>query len=213
MKPPNTMKKLIFLSLIILTFTQCAPQMTAEWSKTGYVKSPAKSILVLAMVKTLEGRQSLENFIIEDLKKNHSNYKFVRGLDVFPPNQAKYSEEEALEKIKSLNVDLILTTAFVKAYTSQVYVPGDNVYVPYYYNVGRQIYSTYDIMSTPGYYENMDNFVLVSNLYDLREGNDEKKAMIWQGQSEVMAPSSITSGASDYADNLVKYLDKNNILP
>ncbi len=197
----------------MISTQSCAPTMNAEWSKPNYSKQPAKSILILALTKGLEARQSLETNIIQDLQKNHSNYTFYKGLDLFPPNAQQYSEQEVTDLIQSKGIDLVLTTSFVKAYTSQVYVPGDNVYVPYYYNVGRQIYSTYDIISTPGYYENMDNFVLVSNLYDLREGDTEKSSMIWQGESEVVSPGTVSAGADDYSRNLVKYLDKNNILP
>ncbi len=200
--------------LILVTFLlqSCAPSMNAEWSKPDYSKQPAKTILVIALTQSLESRQSLESNIVNNLKDKH-NYVYYKGLDLFPPNQSEYTEEQITDAIQKNNIDIILTTSFVKAYNSKVYVPGDDAYVPYYYNVGRQIYSTYDIISTPGYYENIENFVLVSNLYDLREGSTEKSSMVWQGESEVMSPSTVSSGAYDYAKNLVRYLDKNDILP
>ncbi len=209
------MSRLLYLvtALSILAYS-CVPSMSAEWSKPNYSKKPAKSILVLALTQTLEARQSIENSIVEEMRNKYDGYTYYKGLDLFPPNvDQKITEERINEIIEEKNIELVLTTSFVKAYNDQVYVPGDNAYVPYYYNLGRQIYSTWDIISTPGYYENVENFVLVSNLYDLREGDTKESAMVWQGESAVTSPSSITSGAYDYADNLVKYMYKNNILP
>ncbi len=209
------MKSTSLLLLTIAFFLQsCAPSMNAEWSKPGYTSKPAKNILVLALTKGLEARKSIENSIVSEMKDKYQGYQYFTGLELFPPNLNSTMTEEKINAIISeKNIDLVLTTSFVKAYNSSVYVPGDDAYVPYYYNVGRQIYSTWDIISTPGYYENVQNFVLVSNLYDLREGDSKESSMVWQGESEVTSPSSITSGAYDYADNLVRYISKNNILP
>lgn len=209
------MKKILILLIgLIYVLESCAPSMNAEWSKPNYVKKPAKNILVLALTKGLEARQSVENSIVQNLKSKYTGYTYYTGLELFPPNLNNSMTEDKINKIiEEKGIELVLSTSFVKAYTNQVYVPGDDAYVPYYYNIGRQIYSTWDIISTPGYYENVENFVLVSNLYDLREGDSKESTMVWQGESEVNSPSSITSGAYDYADNLVKYLYKNNILP
>ncbi len=204
----------VLIVLVIMSLQSCAPSMNAEWNKPGYQKKPAKNILVIALAKGLEARQSVEGSIVSELQNKYQGYTYYTGLELFPPNLNKGMTEEGINKIiEEKGIELVLSTSFVKAYNNQVYVPGDGAYVPYYYNIGRQIYSTWDIISTPGYYENVENFVLVSNLYDLREGNTKESAMVWQGESEVTAPGSIRSGAYDYADNLVRYLYKNDILP
>ena len=69
------------------------------------------------------------------------------------------------------------------------------------------MYYVFIIIGRGGY-----NVFLKSNLYDLTVDNIEINAMVWKGQSSVTNPRSLEGGSKIYADNLVGYLTKNNIL-
>ncbi len=205
----------IILLLSILWLQSCAPSMNADWQRSDYQKTPTKKVLVIAMMKNLEARQSLENSIVQELRENHPQYQFTTGLDLFPPNMnANISEEQIDGILAKADPELVIATSFDNKYTQQNYVPGSSNYAPVYYRVGRYIYSTWDYMYTdPGYVETYENYVLNTNVYDTRIGESPEQTMIWTGQSEVSDPGSIRGGAADYAHNLVRYLDKNDILP
>jgi hypothetical protein len=74
------------------------------------------------------------------------------------------------------------------------------------------MYTNYNNVYSPGYYENTKQYIVESNLYNLTISTDAENAMVWKGQSSVYNPSSIDGGATSYAKNLVGYLVKNNII-
>lgn len=207
------MKRSIIVVLSILLWVGCGPTMTSEWKKEGYDSQPFKKIAVIAISKNLEVRQSVENNIISDLK-NQKMIQTVSGLNLFPPNVSKeaWSEENIAQLLESNQIDAVLTVTPVNSYVSSNYNTGNMYAMPVYGRVGRHVYRTYDMVYGPGYYEQSQNYVIEANLYDLTQGNSKQEVMVWKGQSTVYDPSSISSGASSFSNNLVNYLVKNNII-
>lgn len=167
----------------------------------------------MRLVKNLEVRQSMENNIISDLK-NQKMIQTVSGLSLFPPNVSKeaWSEENVAKVLEKNQVDAVITVTPVNSYVSTDYNPGEMYTMPVYGRVGRRVYRTYDMVYGPGYYEQNQNYVIEANLYDLTQGDNKQDVMVWKGQSTLYDPSSISSGASSFSNNLVNYLVKNNII-
>lgn len=207
------MKKIITLLLGILFYSSCAPTMTSEWKKENYDSKPFKKIAVIAISKNLEVRQSVENHIISDLKKEKM-IQTVSGLNLLPPNVSKeaWSEGNIATLLQNNQVDAVITVAPVNSYVSTDYNAGNMYTMPVYGRIGRRVYRTYDMVYTPGYYEQSQNYVIEANLYDLTQGDDKKDFMVWKGQSTLFDPSSISNGAANFSSNLVQYLIKNDII-
>ncbi len=206
------MKKIIVLMLGVLFYSSCAPTMTSEWKKEGYESQPFKKVAIIAISKNLELRQSVENHIISDLK-SQKMIQTVSGLSLLPPNVSKeaWSEANIAKLLEQNQVDAVITVVPVNSYVSNDYNAGDMYAMPVYGRVGRRVYRTYDMVYTPGYYEQSQNYVIEANLYDLTQ-DDKKDLLVWKGQSVVYDPSSISSGAASFSNNLVQYLIKNNII-
>lgn len=202
------MKRLIQLSIFVILMVSCAPQMMSTWDKPNYTAPVQDKILVMAISNNLQVRQSLENEIVAALKEKLPNKSYVTGLTIFPPNidLSKISEAQIEEKVKSYQPTAVLTSCIINNYESSEYNMSEPTYIPRYFRYGRYVYRSYEVINTPGYYSTNQNFVLESNLFDAKEGNNPEEAMVWKGQSEITNPSSVASGARSYAKNLVNYL-------
>ncbi len=212
------MKKLSLFNCIVLllaiTITSCGPSMNASWDKPNYSARNYRSIAVIAISDNLSVRQNMEAAIIEDIRRINPNIACVSGISLFPPNMdnKKLTEAYIESELEAAGVDAVLTASIVNSYISNELVQGTPSYAPIYYNAGGYIYRTYDYMYSPDYYQQSQNFVLQSTLFDLKEGSSEEDKMVWRGESEVSDPSSITDGAYRYANNLTKYLEKQGFL-
>jgi len=207
------MKQIIIAMIVVFGLQSCGSSMSAVWQKDNYAPRTFKNVAVIAISKNLEARQSLEQDVIEGLKETHPNVHFIKGVSLFPPSTTKddWTKESVEVLFKELKIDAVITTSLINSYISSQYVQSSGIYYPRYYNVGSYIYGTYNYLYTPEYYEQSQNFVLQSSIFDLKEGSDAASTMIWKGESKVTDPSSISSGASRYANNLVKYINEEGI--
>ncbi len=211
MKMKNIFYSFLLLSLIT---SACGPSMNATWQKSGYSPRPVDNVAIITISNNLEARQSIESNMISDLRKNHSNYKFYTGTDLFPPSAGTdaWTEDNIEKQLKENNIDLVITSSVINSYISKELVNDYPMGSNFYYPIGYRIYSTYNYIYTPSYYESDQHYVIQTNVYDLKESGDEESKLVWQGQSEVIDPYSISDGADEYTSNLVKYLDKNDLL-
>ena len=78
------------LSIILMAFTSCAPQieLTSSWTnKQATVKSSPK-IMVMVWGSNLSNRQWVEKDVVEELTK--LGHQAIGSLDVFKPDVQKY---------------------------------------------------------------------------------------------------------------------------
>ncbi len=205
------MKTTIKLSVLVLLFAlnSCAPSMSAVWQKENYTARPFKKMAVIAIGKNLEYRQEMELALIANIRERYPNVELVSGLSLFPPNvqASKWEESQINALLTQKGIDAVLTTSLVDNYTTQdIDYPVGGYYYPAYHRVGRYMYSTYNGIYTSPTYDVSQNYVFQSSLFDLKETGNKENELVWQGQSNVMDPSSIESAASSYAKNLINFL-------
>jgi len=207
------MRNLTYFFLLVI-FYGCAPTMDFSWTKNSYKGKTFNKVGVIVVSKDQAVRSTLENKIVLDLKEQ--GIDAVASINSFLPVNASKSDwdtEKIASNLKRNNCDAAIGISLVNILDRTDYVPGENyVYPTGYYRYGRHIYTNYNRIYSPGYYEQNREYVIESNLYDLTVDNIEINAMVWKGQSSVSNPRSVEGGSKIYADNLVGYLLKNNII-
>lgn len=202
------MRKLSLL-LIIPLLVGCSSTMSSTWTQENYTGKKYDKILVLAIAKNMEARQTFEETVVEKLTEE--GMTATTALRVFPPSSdfKKFTEEEIGNRIKAGGYDGLLVTYLVDVATRDV-ANNDTYYYPRgYYGYRRYVYSGYAYYDS-GYREEK-SYILETRLYDTTI-NDPEASIMWSGQSQVTDPSSYHSGAKTYAKKLLNTLLKDQII-
>ena len=204
-------RKVIFLAMLML-LTSCAATMNSDWRKEGFNGSEFNTVAVIVTGKDRALRVVVENDISKLIQKKGIQTKL--GTALFSPaiSLRKLEVEEIATVLKKANVDGVITVTLIDVKERSVYASGKVVSYPNgYYRVGNYIYRNYSRVVLPGYYNNVNDYLIESNLYDM-SATIKQEALLWSGQSDVYDPKSLESAASSYASNLVRYLFDNNLL-
>lgn len=220
------------VSMILLAFASCGPQveLTSSWAnKQAQVKKSPK-IMVMVLGPNLQNRQYVEGYIVAELaKKGHTA---IAALDVFKPEVQKYDSLTMVNLLRQNNVDMLLTNMVVDIKEEQRYVPGttqqvpvgtySTPYNPYYgqnsynyngYNNYYGVYSSYnyhtvyETRETPGYTYTDVQVLIESKLFDVSNAE-----LLWFGQSKSYTKEPSTSLFTDFARIVVGDISKNNLL-
>ena len=212
-KKKNSMKNYAFvLTLLFLSFG-CKPTMDYVWKKDNFNGKKFNKIAVIAVSDDFSVRQEVENGIIRDLKEN--GIEAISGLSFLPPNAPKseWEAENIAKKLKAMGVDGALSVNLINKRDRTDYVPGETyVYPTGYYRYGNHIYNNYSRIYNPGYYVEVEEYLIEANLYDVTVTSSKQQALMWTGQSKLYNPSGVKSAATSYSDNLIGYMLGNNIL-
>jgi len=207
------MKKITLLFGLLLLMG-CAPTMDFTWAKDSYLARKFNKIAVVVVSKDQSIRSEVENRVVADLRKNGINA--IASINSFLPVNASKSDwetETIAKKLKQIDCDGAIGISLVNTRDRKDYVPGQSYLYPVgYYRYGRHVYTNYNRVYTPGYYEQSKEYIIEANLYDLTVSTKEEEAMVWKGHSSITNPNSIESGVNSYADNLIKYMIQNNVL-
>jgi hypothetical protein len=207
-------------------------RLTSSWTNETYTPQKYSKVLVFTIASKTSSRAAVEGAMTNELSKHGINA--VSSLSVFPGSQniseeqqARISREELVQKLTDNNIDGLLVLSLLDKREEQVYVEGHTTtysettpqqvfvepvynyhhngyndrYDPYY----RDYYTYYETVQTtvtePGYYENQTTLYLESNFYKVSDAT-----LVWSGQTEVVDPSSLTTGANDWAKTVTKGL-------
>ena len=189
----------------------CSTTMKYTWTKENFEGKKFEKILVLTISKNLKSRTLFENKVVELLADE--GITATNALNVFTPveDMSKLTEAEIENRIKNGGYDGILVTSLIDINTRDVRVNNTTPYYPYmyggYYGYGYRsfIYSNYNYMYSIDSYREEKTFVLETRLYDVNEP-DNKEAIVWSGQSELVDPSGAESASNSYSGKLVKTL-------
>jgi hypothetical protein len=205
------MKTRIIISLVVMTFLwSCSTIIKYTWTKENLQGKSFDKVLVLTLSKNLKSRTLFENTVVENLAKE--GITATNGLAVITPVEdlKKLTEDEIEARIKDGAYDAVLVTSLIDITTRDVQVLNNNNYYPYmyggYYGYGYRgfIHSNYNFMYNDGYREEK-TYALETRLYDVNE-NNQKEAIVWSGQSELVDPTGSESASKKYSNTLVKTL-------
>lgn len=195
---------------IVIGFTYCgsAQKITNSWKNPAFKSQQAfKKIFIAALVKNPHVRTHLEEEM--GIAAVAQGFTVERSLDYFPPSfkdQEPGSKETMMEKIKSLQCDLIFTIALVEKQSEARYIQGNmGLYGPFpaYGLRFRGFYSYwYPYMYDPGYYVTDKTYLMEGNLFETAT-----ESLIWSVQTETLNPPSIEK----FSKNLIALMLKKGI--
>lgn len=205
------MKIRIILSLVILSFLwSCTTSMKYTWTKENFEGKKFDKILVLTISKNLKSRTLFENTVVKLLATEGINA--TNALSIFTPveNMKEITEAEIEKRIKSGGYNAILITSLININTRDLHVNNTNYYPYMYggyygYSYRSYIFSSYNYMYSVDQYREEKTYVLETRLYDVSE-TEQKEAVVWSCQSELVDPSGLESASNTYSKKLVKTL-------
>lgn len=206
---------LFILPLMALTLlTQgcgSSSRITTSWKETETSIPPLKKVMVLGlfMDKDRVLRLKTEQELAANLKA--LGYDAITAAEEYGPKAFQnMKEEQALKKLKAINVDGIVTVTLLDKNKEKYYVPGNVSYAPFPVMRGGfwGYYSYYyPRLYDPGYYQTSTTYFFETSLYTVN-GNK----LLYSAQSEAFDPSSVSSLANDYAMSIVKDMKKQKVI-
>lgn len=197
----------IYTLILILLVTGCGTsnKVTYSWTnKNFHPSNPYKKIFVAALIANPHVRTHLEEEM--GLAALKQGFGVERSWDYFPPtfeNRNPPSREKMLEKIRSIDCDLIFTLTLTDKRSETRYVPsGMGLYGPYtgYGLYFRGFYSYwYPYFYDPGYYVTDRYYFLEGNLFDA-----QSETLIWSVQTTTINPSSIENFSKSLIETLLQ---------
>lgn len=213
----RTFKYIGILGITLLLFS-CSATMKHTWSREGYTGKHFDKILVIGVSRNLETRSTFENTTVSLLAEN--GIMAENSLTVLPPvkDMTEFSEERVIRIVKDGDYDGLLVATLIDVNSRDVVESAGSYYGPMYggrgyygYGYGSYLYSGYNYMYMQDYYRESKTYVVESRMYDATVDSKEE-ALVWSGQSNVTDPSSFESGASKFANTVVKALIGNRVI-
>lgn len=164
--------------------------------------------MALVRHKDKDMARQMENHLAGDLKRR--GYTAVTCSDQFEPGAFDgIKEEDAIKKLKSKNIDAVLTIVLLDKKKELIYIhantnssPGiySNRFWGYYSRMQSRIYE-------PGYYTESTTWFWESNLFDI-----ESKELLYSVQTKSFNPSSTTKLAHEYGQKIVTDMVKQQLI-
>ena len=201
----NRMQHFFKAIVIVFFLAGCSAQhnITYSWSnKDFHLSAPYKKIFVAALVANPHVRTHLEEEMGFAAQKK--GFAVERSWDHFPPTFESRNpprREQMIEKIKSLQCEIIFTINLVDKRSETRYIPGGmGLYGPYpgYGLFFSGFYSYWSpFFYDPGYYVTDRYYFMEGNLFDTKT-----ETLIWSVQTKSINPSSI----EDFSKSLIETL-------
>jgi len=225
------------LSLVLLFFISCSPQikLTSSWTNKNAKVKNAPVIMVMVLGKANSAtRKDIENNIVTRLKKE--GYIALPASDLFPPGVTKRDSAELVNTLQKNNIDLLLTNAVVSKTENERFIPGtvqgSDIVVPsggvttadypYYNNIG---YVGFGYNNYYNYYNTNNSYQVieapkamgttVTDVYIIIESNlyiVANPELIWHGQSTSYTKEPSPGDINTFSKEVISDIIKNNLL-
>jgi hypothetical protein len=211
------MKRLFLTCAVCMILAGCAStSFTYVFKSANYDLGSYKKLAVLALLPNDQARVLVENAMVASLKSKGihavttwSEFVFANKPEVI--KEAKLTEEKRKEiirqKVTENHIDALLIITKFNSKTEQRYVPGSSVSVgigmPGYPVYGYSYYGyysyAYNIISEPGYYENIATYFVETNLYDVAS-----EKLLWTGQTSTEVSNSFDTDVTQFGEIVAK---------
>lgn len=200
------------LLLLFILLHSCSPklrldsQQFADTFKDGYYNK----IAIVGLGSDIEARKEFEESTVDLFKKKGVNV--IEGVVVFPydSKSIELTPQEVLKIITVNNIDAILTMGLIRvdSLSAEERELSGGIKA---LSIMLALVST---SGNPDYQPGAANaYVIESVLYDLRgELNENKKTMVWSGQSTFVDPYSLEYLADSFSKELVTHITEEKII-
>ena len=209
-----------FIAVFITCLPGCSSSKKASVAVIGsWVKkdslptTPVNSVFITVLTQNMNVRSTLENELASAAEAN--GIKAVRGLSVLTPVTGVPDSVligAFTRKLHETGCNRLLLVSLLDSKNETKYVEGSSyTYNPYsygYYGFYPAYYaSTYNTISTPGYYVTDNTYYIESNLYDVAT-----QGILFSIQTKAVNPDDINKASHQFATTLVDELKSNGLL-
>jgi hypothetical protein len=207
---PSVTKAITFLATVFLLFSCANTKITQSWTDPDN-KKVYKDLLVIGVAESEQNRRIFETQFIQKLRKD--GIEAVASYTLLD-STVEINRNTVTNAIKGLDIDGVIITHLVSDKEESVYRPGTVVNAGGYggyggYGRGMYGYNSYvnSYVSTPGYYQSVQTYVLETNLFDV-----ETEKLIWSARSRTFAPDSVDELIVDLVELIVTNLEEKNLI-
>ena len=209
-----------FVGVCIACLLSCSASKKSSVAVIGsWVKkdslptTPVNSVFITVLTQNMNVRSTLENELASAAMAN--GIKAVKGLSVLTPVTGVPDSvliEAFTRKLHETGCNRLLLVSLIDSKNETKYVEGSSyTYNPYsygYYGYYPAYYaSTYNTISTPGYYVTDNTYYIESNLYDVAT-----QGLLFSIQTKAVNPDDINKASHQFATALVDELKSNGLL-
>ncbi len=210
-----------FLLLLAMGLASCATRTTLEtnWALPSAEGEDFTKLAVIGILKNEKESTAFESAVAEKFDKH--GVQTVPGF-TFMEGKKKLSKEEMEKRVNSTGADAVLIFKVIAVDTSNHYVPPTayispdvfpydwwwdddywGYYNPYPYSYWGYWYPAMQVVTSPGYWETSQTYVVESSLY---RTSDQK--LVWTGVSDTYDPTSRADLASSLSGVVLRKLEK-----
>ncbi|MCH2556547.1 MAG: hypothetical protein MK005_04520 [Alcanivorax sp.] len=200
---PRRTVSILFSLALALALAGCATptEVVSGWNTPNADQPRFDSLFVIALINDDEDRAAVEQALGEALRDRVRHvYLAHRQLQgAADGDDLRRRVEKAVDRS---GADGVLAVSFLKAEVRADYVP-PRLNQGY----GPSLGAGYDTVYSPGYYVENRDYYLQSTLYQV--GRDSP---VWQAQSRVINPTSLSNAVRGFAGDLAKRLQDDGAL-
>lgn len=215
------------LALTIVSTNSCSPskkstmEVIASWVNKPTIDSLKKvnaghvnSAFIVALTHNMDVRSTLERDLAAEATAN--GIKPVQSLSVLTPVTGVPDSvliQAFTRVVEKSGCNALLIVSLLDSRSETKYVPGSSyTYDPFlsygYYGYYPTYYaSTYNTISSPGYYVTDNTYYLESNLYDVAS-----RKILFSIQSKAVNPSDIEEAGKKFSKTLIAEIKANGML-
>ena len=182
--------------------------------KDSIPRGPVKSVFITVLTQNMNVRSSMENELAA--AATEKGIKAIKSLSILTPVTGVPDSvliEVFTRKVRESGCDAVLIVSLLDSRNETKYVESSSYsYDPYshygYYGYYPTYYaSTYNTISTPGYYVSDNTYYIESNLYDVAT-----QGILFSIQTKAVNPDDINEASNKFATTLVDDLKENGLL-
>jgi hypothetical protein len=195
--------------LLAATVAACGPATTMKevWKEPSYTPKQSRKVLVIGLAENERNRNIFEEAMQKQLAMHH--VETVMGSKTLPADPKSVDQEALKQQVRATGADLALVTRVIGVDKETQYVPGSTYYAPApgYYGFYGYYYSSYSVVSDPGYLREYQIVKVETNVYDVAT-----EKLVWSGVSHTEDPSSVTQTIDEVSATFVAALAADKII-
>jgi hypothetical protein len=204
----NRLKLVLLSAALAIAASSCGTtsSLVQRWNEPSYTGKKDAKMFIFALAQNERNMKIWESAFGNALTAVHvkpipSSSMFAFGTSLDSTALRGY--------VHNSGADLLAVTRLVDVEKEQVYVPGSTYYTPApaYYGYYGYYYSSWGMVSTPGYYETQHVYRLETNVYDVAS-----EKLVWSGLTETVDPSNAEDGANSIAAVIIDDMLQRKVL-
>ena len=212
---------LILTTAIIVISSSCSPtkestvEVIGAWVNKDEIQGKkATSVFIVVLTQSMATRSLMEKDLAAAAAAH--GIKAIPSLSVLTPVTGVPDSvviAAFLRQVKASGANTVLIVSLLDSRSETKYIPSSSYsYDPYshygyYGNYATYYASTYNTISTPGYYVTDNTYYIESNLYDAAS-----QKILFSIQTKAVNPADIDKASKKFTETLIEEIKNNGML-